>query len=366
MPHHTPPHLQALAGESLVFEQAHVQSQMCVPTRNSFMTGRRPERTTVFNDGIGATADGFRAAPGGAGWTTLPGYFKRHGYFVTGVGKSFHPNQPKNFDQPMSWSEELPYYYPKPVACPTADDVWCAVPDDDPSGFEDSLVLAEAKARLDYAVNGSTGSPARPFFLAVGFHKPHTPYRAPQSFYDAQPPLAQTAVAAHPGFPANTTGLAWFSCQAEGKQYPINYTHNYPTLVQQQLRRAYYAAVSFTDANIGALLAHLDGLVASKRLAREDVLVVFHADHGYVPQLTASDVSFFYSLSTPACTTLLPLTSLLVVCPSPGTSWASATCTARRRTSTWRRTCRSWCARPSARTPAPWGSARRASRRSWT
>jgi hypothetical protein len=147
------PHLQALADASLVFEQAHVQSQMCVPTRNSFLTGRRPEMTTVFNDGIGendtAEASGFRAAPGGAAWTTLPGYFKRHGYFVTGVGKSFHPNKPRNFDQPYSWSEELPYSYPKPYQCPNPTDVWCAVPDGSP--FEDEEILAEASDRLTCA-----------------------------------------------------------------------------------------------------------------------------------------------------------------------------------------------------------------------
>ena len=94
----------------------------------------------------------------------------------------------------------------------------------------------------------------------------------PQSFYDAQPPLAQTALPVHPEFPANTTGLAWFSCQAEGAQYPIDYRHNYPTLVQQELRRAYYSAVSFTDDNIGNLLAHMDALGITN-----DTLVVFHA-----------------------------------------------------------------------------------------
>eukprot|EP00756_Hemistasia_phaeocysticola_P048487 Hpha_TRINITY_DN22911_c0_g1::TRINITY_DN22911_c0_g1_i1::g.154133::m.154133/K01136/IDS; iduronate 2-sulfatase len=272
------PNLQELADSAFVFDQAHVQSQMCVPTRNSFMTGRRPEETTVFNDGIGVatvaqgTLRGFRAAPGGDRWTTLPGYFKKHGYFVTGVGKSFHPNQPRNFDQPKSWSEELPYYYPTPSPCPSKEDVWCPVPDN--STFEDTLILEEAKRRLDYATNASAVK--RPFFIAVGFHKPHTPYRMPQSFYDAQPPLAQTAVAVHQNFPENTTGLAWFSCQAEGKQYPINHTVPYPVLVQQELRRAYYAAVSFTDSNIGKLMTHVDKLGLSN-----STLVVFHSDHGY-------------------------------------------------------------------------------------
>ena len=91
------PRLQQLAGESLVFDQAHVQSQMCVPTRNSFMTGRRPEMTTVFNDGIGVapnspgtpTLTGFRAAPGGSTWTTLPGYFNDTGTSLRAWARAF-------------------------------------------------------------------------------------------------------------------------------------------------------------------------------------------------------------------------------------------------------------------------------------
>jgi iduronate 2-sulfatase len=78
------PNFERLASQSLVFEQTHVQSQMCVPTRNSFLTGRRPMTTKVFNDGIGNPD--FRTA--GPAWTTLPGYFKQHGYFTTGVGGS--------------------------------------------------------------------------------------------------------------------------------------------------------------------------------------------------------------------------------------------------------------------------------------
>ena len=61
--------------------QAHCNSQMCVPTRNSFMTGRRPDTTRVFNDGIGN--DNFRVT--GPDWTTLPQAFKEAGYFVTGA-----------------------------------------------------------------------------------------------------------------------------------------------------------------------------------------------------------------------------------------------------------------------------------------
>jgi iduronate 2-sulfatase len=151
------PNFERLASQSLVFEQAHVQSQMCVPTRNSFMTGRRPMTTKVFNDGIGVA--NFRVT--GPQWTTLPQYFKQHGYFTTGVGKSFHPNSPKNFDQPMSWSEELPYFYPKPFPCPKATDVWCAIDSkNETADFEDTQILVEGIRRMQMAVDKS-----QPFFL---------------------------------------------------------------------------------------------------------------------------------------------------------------------------------------------------------
>lgn len=248
------PNIDAFAKESLVFEQAHVNSQMCVPTRNSFMTGRRPEATRVFNDGIGVA--NFRVT--GPNWTSHPGYFKENGYFTTGVGKTFHPNSPPNFDECCSWSdvETLPYYYPRPMSCPTKSDVWCRI-DDANATFEDSLILDEAIRRLEIAAKDRL----RPFFVNVGFHKPHTPYRAPGAFYDLYPDASDIAVAKYPNFPVahdelgKTTGLAWFMCQAESKEYPINHSVSYPIRVQQELRKAYYASVSFTDHNIGQLLA---------------------------------------------------------------------------------------------------------------
>ena len=164
------PNIDAFAKQSLVFEQAHVNSQMCVPTRNSFMTGRRPETTRVFNSMIGV--DNFRVT--GKNWTTHPGYFMKHGYFTTGVGKTFHPNKPPNFDQCCSWSDvdTLPYFYPTPESCPNKNDVWCRV-DNATAVYEDDLILNEAIRRLTLAAKDE-----RPFFLNVGFHKPHSEFHS--------------------------------------------------------------------------------------------------------------------------------------------------------------------------------------------
>jgi hypothetical protein len=117
----------------------------------------------------------------------------------------------------------LPYFYPPPEKCPGGDPetgynpVWCEVTNTS-AVFEDSLILAEGQRRLGLAVQLR-----RPFFIAVGFHKPHTPYRAPSRFFDMYPPAEAIAIAKDPAFPTDQglTGLAWFSCKAEGAMYHL-------------------------------------------------------------------------------------------------------------------------------------------------
>ena len=179
----------------------------------------------------------------------------------------------------MSWSPDLPYYYPKPQPCPNKTDVWCRI-DNETAIFEDVLILKEAVRRLRIAAQDER----RPFFLNVGFHKPHTPYRAPGKFFDLYPDASQIATAKFQNFPVcrdelgKTTGLAWFLCQAEDKQYPINHSVPYPTKIQQELRRAYYASVSFTDYNIGQLLQAVENTTFNKF---GEPIIVLHSDHGY-------------------------------------------------------------------------------------
>ena len=104
---HTP-NIDKLAKESLVFERAYCQQAVCGPSRNSFMTGRRPDTTKAWN-----FIDHFRELNVGLNWSSLPQYFKKHGYFSSGVGKLYHPNLPPNYDPP-SWSDfdKFPFVYP--------------------------------------------------------------------------------------------------------------------------------------------------------------------------------------------------------------------------------------------------------------
>ena len=104
------PNIDKFTETATVFLRAYVQQQVCSPSRNSFMTGRSPDKTGVwnFNDDFRVSRPGTDpedTTPGrGANWTTMPQYFKQNGYQVYGTGKTFHPNRPVNNDLPLSWT----------------------------------------------------------------------------------------------------------------------------------------------------------------------------------------------------------------------------------------------------------------------
>ena len=96
---HTP-NIDKLGARGLTFARHYNQYSVCSPSRNSFMSGRRPDTTLTFN-----FKDSFRTAPGGEAMIAMPEYFKTHGYNTTGCGKTYHAGHPHNFDIPRSWTE---------------------------------------------------------------------------------------------------------------------------------------------------------------------------------------------------------------------------------------------------------------------
>jgi len=185
---HTP-NIDALASGGLLFTRAYVQYAFCSPSRNSFMTGRRPDTTRVWE-----FTDHFREKGVGANWTSLPQYFKKHGYLTLGGGKLFHPaSATENVgmadnDYPASWSPEFPYYPNQPTNLPhkclnpieggsPGLGTWCeADVDRDDRVLTDQQIrdncirhLHAAKEAQLYSLN-QTGS-ARPFFVGCGLHK---------------------------------------------------------------------------------------------------------------------------------------------------------------------------------------------------
>ncbi|XP_065192923.1 iduronate 2-sulfatase-like [Sycon ciliatum] len=269
---HTP-NIDKLASESLVFDRAYCQFAFCAPSRNSFMTGRRPDRVKAWN-----FRDHFREPGIGENWTSLPQYFKKNGYLTLGVGKLFHPGLPPNYDPP-SWSEEnLPYFNPTPSRFCPGGDSRCEL-DPKTTNFSDIMVLDTALERMELAAKNASD---RPFFLGVGIHKPHLPWKVPPGFQELYP-LESIQPPVDGYFPHNAPELAWNDCwklwnhpfyDTNVTMYSLNTSMSHADVVG--LRRGYYAAVSFMDSLVGTVLDRLDKLGL-----KDNTVVSFHADHGW-------------------------------------------------------------------------------------
>eukprot|EP00947_MAST-08B_sp_MAST-8B-sp1_P004114 g4114.t1 len=238
--------------------------------------------------------DSFREPGVGADWVTLPQFFKdAANYTVVGTGKVFHKGLPPNWDLAYSWDRRMSdgtwegWMYPSEPRCPK-ETVWCAVEDgdgDDDDLFDDTQITRKALALLDNITKVDGGQ--RPWFLAVGYRKPHVQWRFPSRFLAAIPSASVTEPK-HPLFPAGAPAVAFHqpqndflepfsdvrSCAAAAGGMAPN--TSFSAGCQIDFRRAYHASVSFMDAQVGALLDALD----SRGLSGNTV-VAFFGDHGW-------------------------------------------------------------------------------------
>ena len=174
---HTP-HLDGLARDGLLFQFAYTQYAVCAPSRNSFLSGRRPDTTKCWS-----FENHFRQV--GPDWTALPQYFREKGYWTSAAGKIYHQGLPPNFDPP-SWTvveqDVIPW-----VECPvngtsanstTNNPNYCNPAEpaaDEP--FDEEVILSRGLALLDQAK-----ASGKPWFIGIGTHRPHWPWRAPPEF----------------------------------------------------------------------------------------------------------------------------------------------------------------------------------------
>ncbi|MBN2448998.1 MAG: sulfatase [Lentisphaeria bacterium] len=265
------PNIDGLARRGIVFERAYCQEALCAPSRLSLLTGRRPDTIRVWD-----LATHFRDAVPDA--VTLPQHFRRHGYHTRSIGKVYHGSGRPAKDPP-SWSEE-PLYdtnleaegrYVNPENLTGAGIKRNATEAGRISGrYIDQLVCTEAIAALPaLARNG------RPFFLAVGFRKPHLPFCAPREYwrlYDrATIPPPETSQ--HPQDAPELALRSW----REVEGYRDIPDHGpIPREKVMELRHGYYACVSFVDDLVGRLLREIDRLGLTER-----TLVALWGDHGF-------------------------------------------------------------------------------------
>jgi iduronate 2-sulfatase len=281
------PNMDRLAARGVTFTRAYCQQAVCSPSRTSLLTGRRPDATQVWD-----LETHFRVALPDA--VTLPQQFRANGYHTAALSKIYH----HGFEDGRSWSE--PHWYPGGQTVDTDPADWrrrvvkrygpgvteffppagvtsagpkraafemsTRAEDDLPDGF----TAAEAVKRL-HALKEKN----QPFFLAVGFLKPHLPFVAPKKYWDLYDPTKIPT----PSTDRLPDGAPEFAGHSSGELHTyanVPAGNPIPPEFARTLRHGYYASISYTDAQVGRVLDALD----REGLAKNTIVVLW-GDHGW-------------------------------------------------------------------------------------
>jgi arylsulfatase A-like enzyme len=291
------PNMDQLAEQGVTFTRTYCQEAVCNPSRASLLTGLRPDSIRVWD-----LQTEFRKTVPNV--VTLPQYFKQNGYHTVGLGKAFHNNDPDT----ISWSE-VPQHlegFPfdpdavylndenlkiqkekiealKAAGKSTIDPCghWYVkanateIADADDDAYYDGAQTTEAIEILK-----RLKSEEKPFFLSVGYYRPHLPFNAPKKYWDMYNrdsiPLAENQFVPE-GVPAYLIhGEAELRGYSDSHDLPLPSEEPWDEDRQREIKHGYYASVTYTDAQIGRLLKALDELGLA-----ENTLVVLWGDHGW-------------------------------------------------------------------------------------
>jgi len=267
------PNIDRLAARGVRFERAYCPFPLCGPSRNSLLTGLHPNAT-----GIQANGQIFRQSI--PSQLSMPQAFRLAGYFAARIGKLYHYNVPASIgtnghDDPGSWEleinpagvdrlEEEPNIFSLEPAKFGGTLSWYASPKGD-RDHTDGIMADDAAWVLERCARDRS----RPFFLAVGFYRPHTPYVSPKTpYFDMYPEAAMPLVTGVEQDQQDLPKAALGSRKAEQDAMT--------DAQRRQAQQAYRASISFLDAQVGRVLDALD-----KHGLADDTVVVFTSDHGY-------------------------------------------------------------------------------------
>jgi len=259
------PNIDLLARSGVTFSHAYCQQAVSNPSRTSLLTGLRPDENGVtdlethFRDNVPDVV-------------TLPQLFRNNGYLTLGAGKVYH-STPFIVDEP-SWSRPVPDYLPRAYVLPQN-----LVENAKMSSFESADVADNAYPdgktadfAIEYLHEASTEN--KPFFIAVGFTKPHLPFCAPSKYwalYDSA-----SFVISDRDRPEGSPDLAFHNWEELRGYRDIPMSGPISLEKEEILWKGYYACISYMDAQVGRVLETLDKLGL-----RENTVIMLWGDHGY-------------------------------------------------------------------------------------
>lgn len=271
------PNIDALAGQGVQFNAAYAQYPACTPSRASMLTGLYPDQIGVVDNNV----DFRKIVPD---VVTLPQYFRQQGYTASRVGKIFHMGVPgeigaDGMDDPYAWDKVI---NPKGIDKDVEDRVntiypgsaskkpglggtlsWLSIESED-SEHTDGKVAQAAADLLNEFNPQKTG---KPFFIGVGFFRPHTPFIAPERYFEKYP-LDQIKPIANPEDDRDDIPKAAWA----DRPFQLDMSEE----TKKQVIQAYYASISFVDNQVGSVLSSLKEQGLDK-----NTIVVFASDHGY-------------------------------------------------------------------------------------
>jgi len=271
------PHIDGLAKKGIVFERAYCQQASCAPSRASLMTGLRPDTLQIISGNVH-----FRDVLPDA--ITLPQAFKRHGYHTQAFGLVYHAHPP----QPDSVSWSIPEQL---LDIPKRDEY--LLPTNRIRGFINRMEKGTATEAVEapdnayqdgqvaqLAIETLTHIKEKPFFLAVGFKRPHLPFSVPKKYWDIYDsetiPLPVDTV--YPVCTPQEVALRYSWQYNKGEMRAYTDIPDEGSLDRDKIKEVihgYYASVSYIDNQIGRLLQALDSLDLSRK-----TIVVLWSDHG--------------------------------------------------------------------------------------
>jgi len=266
------PNIDRLARRGVRFENAYCQFPLCGPSRASFMTGLYPDQTGIHQNAINVRKHLPHVQ-------TMSQMFRRQGYFATRIGKIYHYGVPSQIgtgghDDPYSWD-----YTINPRGRDKDDEglifslqpgrfggtlSWLAADGTDEEQTDGIAATNAVELLKQYAVQ------EQPFFLAVGLYRPHTPYVAPKKYFDMYPTDQLNVPTVPTGYLDTLPKPARMTLTRKKDQL------NLSDKLARQAMQAYYASITFADAQVGRIINALESTGLDK-----NTVIVFTSDHGY-------------------------------------------------------------------------------------